>query len=67
MRDLKPQPTSWLLAGALLLGGSTVRAGDIPAPVPVDGRISWVYRYEEGQRLSRETGRPMFVVFRCER
>jgi hypothetical protein len=67
MRDLNPRPTPWVLAGALLLGGVAIRAGDIPPPVPVDGKIHWVYRYEEGKRLSRETGRPLFVVFRCER
>ena len=68
MRDPYPRrPASWVLAGALLFGGLAVRAGDIPSPVPVDGKITWVYRYEEGQRLARETGRPLFVVFRCER
>ena len=41
--------------------------GDKPEPQPVDGRIKWVYDYEEGQRLSRQTGKPMFVVIRCER
>ena len=67
MRDLNPRPTHWVLAGALLFGGLAVRAGDIPSPVPVDGKINWVYRYEEGKRLARETGKPLFVVFRCER
>ena len=36
-------------------------------PVPVTGKIQWVYSYPEGQKIARETGRPMFVVFRCER
>ena len=68
MRDPYPRrPASWVLAGALLFGGLAVRAGDIPPPVPVDGKINWVYRYEDGQRLARETGKPLFVVFRCER
>lgn len=37
------------------------------APVPVTGKIQWVYSYAEGQQLARKTGKPMFVVFRCER
>ena len=37
------------------------------APTPVPGKIAWVYNYAEGQQLARETGKPMFVVFRCER
>ena len=36
-------------------------------PTPVTGKIKWVYSYAEGQKLARETGKPMFVVFRCER
>jgi hypothetical protein len=36
-------------------------------PVPVTGKIEWVYSYAEGKKVARETGKPMFVVFRCER
>jgi hypothetical protein len=43
-----------------------VPGGEVP-PQPVDGSISWVYRYAEGKRLARATGKPLFVVFRCER
>ena len=44
-------------------------AGDVTviAPVPVTGKIQWVYSYAEGQQLARKTGKPIFVVFRCER
>lgn len=35
-------------------------------PEPVDGNISWVYSYSEGKELGRKTGKPLFVVFRCE-
>ena len=44
-------------------------AGAIEKPdaVEVEGKISWVYDYEEGKRLSKATDKPMFVVFRCER
>lgn len=43
-----------------------VFADDVP-PKPVDGTIQWVYNYAEGKQLARGTGKPMFVVFRCER
>ena len=46
---------------------SLVARGERIKPQPVDGRIEWVYDYEEGKRLSSETDKPMFVVFRCER
>ena len=36
-------------------------------PVPITGKIQWVYSYPEGQKLARESGKPIFVVFRCER
>ena len=49
------------------LCAATVLASEKPAPQPVDGNIHWVFDYQEGKRLSRETGKPMFVVFRCER
>jgi hypothetical protein len=42
------------------------RADDVPAN-PVDGTISWLYSYEEGKQLARDSGKPMLVVFRCER
>ena len=38
-----------------------------PAMQKIDGKISWVYDYEKGKSLSEESGKPMFVVFRCER
>lgn len=34
---------------------------------PVSGKIDWIYDYEDGQAAARKTGKPMFVVFRCER
>jgi hypothetical protein len=46
-------------------------AGDAAAeqitPQPVDGKIEWVYDYARGKELARQTGKPLFVVFRCER
>lgn len=38
-----------------------------PAATPVDGNVDWVYDYEQGKQLSKQSGKPMFVVFRCER
>ena len=40
---------------------------DKPKPQPVGGKIKWVYDYNQGKQLSESTGKPMFVVFRCER
>jgi len=37
------------------------------APVPVSGKVKWIYDYAEGKELARSNGKPMFVVFRCER
>jgi hypothetical protein len=50
-------------AAALPSGASAA----VIQPVPETGKIQWVYSYSEGQKLARETGKPLFVVFRCER
>ena len=36
-------------------------------PQVVSGKIEWIYDYAAGQELARQTGKPLFVVFRCER
>ncbi len=36
-------------------------------PDPVSGKIDWIYDYEDGQAAALKTGKPIFVVFRCER
>ena len=59
---LKPS----LVALSLLAVGSVLFAEEIP-PQPVDGKITWVYSYAEGKRLAKESAKPLFVVFRCER
>ena len=53
----------------LLLGFAPLLYADIEKPTAshVQGSIRWVYDYGEGQRLSQSSGKPMFVVFRCER
>lgn len=42
-------------------------AADLVPSQPVDGKISWIYDYEEGKKLAQATGKPLFVVIRCER
>ena len=38
-----------------------------PPVQKLDGLVNWVYDYEQGRKLAGQTGKPMFVVFRCER
>jgi|GEM_PF-4644308 len=60
---------AFVLASFLFVGIQSLHAEAIPKPAatPVEGNINWVYDYAEGQKLSKKTGKPMFVVFRCER
>lgn len=46
---------------------SSALAQEKPESQKIGGKIEWVYDYEEGKRKSGTTGKPMFVVFRCER
>ena len=55
-----------LLLGSAMVIFTGLRAAEI-TPVEVSGKIRWVYDYEHGKRLARQNGKPMFVVFRCER
>jgi hypothetical protein len=58
----------WVCAVGCMLPVEARGAEVIPIPAtPVEGKIQWVYDYAEGRKLARETGKPMFVVFRCER
>ncbi len=54
-----------LFVAQFALGCSAV-AAEIP-PQLLGGKIDWVYSYDEGRQLARENGKPLFVVFRCER
>lgn len=57
-----------LLSIAILLTVTAIASGqEKPESTPVDGKIEWVFDYEEGKKLSEETGKPIFLVFRCER
>lgn len=61
------------LKSALCLIGLTIGlspsalALEKPKIQKLDGKIEWLYDYEEGKRLSKKSGKPIFVVFRCER
>lgn len=57
----------FVIALLLVASAGTTNAVEKPAAQPIGGKIDWVYDYAEGQRISRETDKPMFVVFRCER
>lgn len=47
-------------------GDNLAGAEKIPAQ-PVGGEIRWVYDYQAGKDEARQTGKPIFVVIRCER
>ncbi len=69
MRPVQKTMTAILL-GVVACVAEPAAAADAfekPEAAKVDGKIDWVYDYEQGKSLSRETGKPMFVVFRCER
>lgn len=55
------------LSLAACMSTSATLAAESPAAQPVTGKITWVYDYNEAKRVSKQTGKPMFVVFRCER
>jgi hypothetical protein len=68
--DLMTGKLSLLVCLAVLIVSSSIRvfsAGQTVPSIPVTGKIQWVLSYSEGQKLARETGKPLFVVFRCER
>lgn len=54
------------LLGLAVLSTATAFAQK-PEPQELDGNIDWVYDYDAGKLLSKTSGKPMFVVFRCER
>jgi len=36
-------------------------------PVPVAGKIAWLYDEQEARERARQQNKPLFIVFRCER
>ena len=65
---MRPTRITWSggLLAAIFLAGHASGQEKIP-PQPVSGKIKWVYDYAEGKEAARQSGKPMFVVFRCER
>jgi len=56
-----------LLAATMLATTAVSSMAQKPPVQKIDGLVNWVYDYEQGRKLARRTGKPMFVVFRCER
>lgn len=56
-----------IIFGCQFLIAALAFSQEKPDATPVSGDIEWVFDIEEGRRLSRETGKPQFIVFRCER
>lgn len=50
-----------------LIGSTAARSQHPPKPEPVEGKIDWVYSYDEGRELAAKHDKPLFIVFRCER
>jgi hypothetical protein len=46
---------------------SVVLANQPIPPQPVDGSIKWIYDLASGQEAARRSGKPLWIVFRCER
>lgn len=61
-----PLPAIGVLALGASLLGHPARTEEVP-PQPVEGAIDWIFGYEAGKKLAQQNGKPMFVVFRCER
>ena len=56
-----------LLAATMLATTAVPSMAQTPPVQKLDGLVNWVYDYEQGRQLAKRTGKPMFVVFRCER
>lgn len=56
---------AWL--GTIAISALEANAQEKPPATDVNGNIKWVFDYDEGKQISKKTGKPMFVVFRCER
>jgi len=58
---------AFLIAIISALFAQDTSAQDKPVATPVEGKIEWVFDLAEGQKISKATGKPIFIVFRCER
>ena len=59
--------TALLLVSNQATADPTSKQIEKPAATEVSGGISWMFDYEAAKRRSKESGNPLFVVFRCER
>jgi len=66
MRRMQVGLRYWVITAATVCLAQTGWGADVPAK-PVDGKIKWLPSYEEGKKEAGKTGKPLFVVFRCER
>jgi hypothetical protein len=55
-----------VVIGAVVLCEFALGSEAIP-PTPVEGKVQWVYDYDQAKAEARRSGRPLFIVFRCER
>lgn len=53
-------------SAVLLLAAFACTTGSLPDSASAQGP-GWLTSLDEAQRQSAETGKPIFVVFRCER
>jgi opacity protein-like surface antigen len=50
----------------LLLAAAVVMIAAAPAPAQPQKAFGWQKDYEAGKAEARRTGKPIFLVFRCE-
>ncbi len=56
----------WLLHGGILLITLLVADTAYAAGASDSGTAVWLADYAQARMLARRTGRPLFVVFRCQ-
>ena len=56
------RPCGWLLTSILCLSG----LGNVPVWAVEGTQPRWLSDWEEARKVACESGRPLFVVFRCE-
>lgn len=58
----------WHLAGAAALGVTALVGGTAAqGPARAQEDVVWHSDYTAAEKLARESGKPLFVAFRCER
>jgi hypothetical protein len=56
----------WLMAGVVAFGLATPPCGTAAEPAPRGPKKpEWFGSYEQAKAAARQSGKPMFVVFRC--